>query len=217
VPVNRLTDADRKWALTAEYGGTGGKPLVAGLVMEEPDIEIGAGVSSKAISARRGPGGDLQTNHRNDHRNSHRNNNNDRRNHNNNNNNYGSSQAMNHRNRNSSGGNHGNNSGGGGRDRMQNHQHNNQNSGNNNNKPSTNPTQTFIPASYSQANMPLPAPTSTGFVNANGPPAFGGTTQNMMQLFQSMGMMNGQNGFNGQQGMNGHGQGYGGQNGGYRQ
>lgn len=33
--------------LTAEYGGSGGKPIETGLVVEEPDIEIGAGVSSK--------------------------------------------------------------------------------------------------------------------------------------------------------------------------
>ena len=33
--------------LTAEYGGTGGKPIEGGQVVEEPDIEIGAGVSSK--------------------------------------------------------------------------------------------------------------------------------------------------------------------------
>lgn len=43
----RLTDADNKWMLTAEYGGSGGKPIETGLVVEEPDIEIGAGVSSK--------------------------------------------------------------------------------------------------------------------------------------------------------------------------
>ena len=35
--------------LTAEYGGTGGKPIESGLVVEEPDIEIGAGVSSKGM------------------------------------------------------------------------------------------------------------------------------------------------------------------------
>ncbi|MCJ1450305.1 hypothetical protein MMC28_000635 [Mycoblastus sanguinarius] len=52
IPIDRLTDADRKWMLTAEYGGTGGQPIEAGLVAEEPDIEIGAGVSSKAISRR---------------------------------------------------------------------------------------------------------------------------------------------------------------------
>lgn len=38
--------------LTAEYGGSGGKAIESGMVVEEPDIEIGAGVSSKAISRR---------------------------------------------------------------------------------------------------------------------------------------------------------------------
>lgn len=47
IPIDRLTDADRKWMLTAEYGGTGGRSIEAGMVVEEPDIEIGAGVSSK--------------------------------------------------------------------------------------------------------------------------------------------------------------------------
>lgn len=37
--------------LSAEYGGTGGKPIEAGMVVEEPDIEIGAGVSSKGRSS----------------------------------------------------------------------------------------------------------------------------------------------------------------------
>jgi len=52
IPIERLTDADRKWMLTAEYGGSGGRPIETGMVVEEPDIEIGAGVSSKAISRR---------------------------------------------------------------------------------------------------------------------------------------------------------------------
>ncbi|KAF2865568.1 hypothetical protein BDV95DRAFT_586047 [Massariosphaeria phaeospora] len=52
IPISRLTDADRKWVSTAEYGGTGGRALEGGMVIEEPDIEIGAGVSSKAISRR---------------------------------------------------------------------------------------------------------------------------------------------------------------------
>ena len=52
IPVDRLTDADRKWMVTAEYGGTGGKPIEGGMIVEEPDIEIGAGVSSKAMSRR---------------------------------------------------------------------------------------------------------------------------------------------------------------------
>ena len=51
IPISRLTDADRKWVLTAEYGGTGGKALEEGMVIEEPDIEIGAGVSSKGESS----------------------------------------------------------------------------------------------------------------------------------------------------------------------
>jgi len=38
--------------VTAEYGGNGGKPIEPGMVVEEPDIEIGQGVSSKAISRR---------------------------------------------------------------------------------------------------------------------------------------------------------------------
>ena len=36
--------------LTAEYGGTGGLAIESGMVVEEPDIEIGAGVSSKGMS-----------------------------------------------------------------------------------------------------------------------------------------------------------------------
>lgn len=54
IPIIKLTDADRKWMLTAEFGGTGGKPMESGMVVEEPDIEIGQGVSSKAISRRMG-------------------------------------------------------------------------------------------------------------------------------------------------------------------
>ncbi|EGP89813.1 uncharacterized protein MYCGRDRAFT_18762, partial [Zymoseptoria tritici IPO323] len=52
IPIHKLTEADMKWLLTAEYGGTGGKSLEGGMVLEEPDIEIGAGVSSKAMSKR---------------------------------------------------------------------------------------------------------------------------------------------------------------------
>lgn len=52
IPIDRLTEADRKWMLNAEYGGTGGRAIEPGMVVEEPDIEIGAGVSSKAISRR---------------------------------------------------------------------------------------------------------------------------------------------------------------------
>ena len=38
--------------LTAPFGGSGSRPIVTGICVEEPDIEIGAGVSSKAISRR---------------------------------------------------------------------------------------------------------------------------------------------------------------------
>ncbi|KAI5457980.1 hypothetical protein BGZ63DRAFT_363437 [Mariannaea sp. PMI_226] len=52
IPIQKLTDADKKWMLTAPYGGSGGRPIETGMCVEEPDIEIGAGVSSKAISRR---------------------------------------------------------------------------------------------------------------------------------------------------------------------
>ncbi|KAK9239727.1 hypothetical protein V1525DRAFT_15982 [Lipomyces kononenkoae] len=52
IPIDRLTEADKRWVTSADFGGTGGRPLEPGLVVEEPDIEIGAGVSSKAISKR---------------------------------------------------------------------------------------------------------------------------------------------------------------------
>ncbi|KAF5550621.1 Rpb7-binding seb1 [Fusarium napiforme] len=52
IPIHKLTEADRKWMLTAPFGGSGGQPIETGLSVEEPDIEIGAGVSSKAISRR---------------------------------------------------------------------------------------------------------------------------------------------------------------------
>lgn len=62
IPIQRLTDADKAWVVKAQWGGTGGEPLVSGIVIDEPDIEIGAGISSKAMSkkmptnsARNGP------------------------------------------------------------------------------------------------------------------------------------------------------------------
>ncbi|KAJ8610909.1 hypothetical protein MRB53_038297 [Persea americana] len=51
IPLSRLTDADRKWMLTADYGGTGGQPITSGMVVEEPDVIVGAGVSSKGMLA----------------------------------------------------------------------------------------------------------------------------------------------------------------------
>ena len=52
IPIHRLTDADKKWSLNAQWGGTGGQPLTSGIVFEEPDIVVGEGVSSKAISQK---------------------------------------------------------------------------------------------------------------------------------------------------------------------
>ena len=70
IPIHKLTDADMKWLLTAEYGGTGGRKVEGGMVLEEPDIEIGAGVSSKAMSKRvlpeQGPPAAAKRQHRDD-------------------------------------------------------------------------------------------------------------------------------------------------------
>lgn len=52
IPLHRLTDADKKWCVHAQWGGTGGAPLQGGVVFEEPDIIVGEGVSSKAISQK---------------------------------------------------------------------------------------------------------------------------------------------------------------------
>ncbi|WLF80810.1 hypothetical protein PVL30_004599 [Lodderomyces elongisporus] len=62
IPIDRLTEADKTWFVSAQWGGTGGQPMASGMVVDEPDIEIGAGISSKAMSrkmptnsARNGP------------------------------------------------------------------------------------------------------------------------------------------------------------------
>lgn len=52
IPIARLTDADRQWIVQAQWGGTGGQPLVSGIVVDEPDIEVGSGISSKAMSKK---------------------------------------------------------------------------------------------------------------------------------------------------------------------
>ncbi|KAL2890919.1 Rpb7-binding protein seb1 [Ceratocystis lukuohia] len=52
IPINALTEADVKWMHTAKFGGCGDIEITSGMCVEEPDIEIGAGVSSKAISRR---------------------------------------------------------------------------------------------------------------------------------------------------------------------
>lgn len=50
INIDILTPADGKWLTTAAYGGTGGRKVEAGMVLEEPDIEVGSGVSSKGMS-----------------------------------------------------------------------------------------------------------------------------------------------------------------------
>lgn len=52
IPIQRLTEADKQWVVKAQWGGTGGEPLVSGMVVDEPDIEIGTGISSKAMSKK---------------------------------------------------------------------------------------------------------------------------------------------------------------------
>lgn len=53
IPIQRLTDADKKWLVNAEWGGsTPELDLQPGLFVEEPDIEVGHGVSSKSISRK---------------------------------------------------------------------------------------------------------------------------------------------------------------------
>ena len=52
IPLHRLTDADKKWSVAAQWGGTGGQPLVGGVVYEEPDITVGEGISSKSMSQK---------------------------------------------------------------------------------------------------------------------------------------------------------------------
>ncbi|KAH3687813.1 hypothetical protein WICPIJ_001188 [Wickerhamomyces pijperi] len=53
IPIARLTDADKRWITMAQWGGIGSENhLVPGFVMEEPDIEVGEGVTSKAISKK---------------------------------------------------------------------------------------------------------------------------------------------------------------------
>lgn len=86
IPVQRLTDADKKWIISAEWGGsTPDLPLQDGLFVEEPDIEVGHGVSSKSIS-RKMPTNSSQNGPKSDNRNNNNNNNN---NHSNNNSNHG--------------------------------------------------------------------------------------------------------------------------------
>ncbi|PKK74655.1 hypothetical protein RhiirC2_738311 [Rhizophagus irregularis] len=55
IPLSRLTETDRKWLITSKCGGTGGRPVVGGVVVEEPDIVIGEGFSSGSANKKIGP------------------------------------------------------------------------------------------------------------------------------------------------------------------
>ena len=87
IPIQRLTDADKKWIISAEWGGsTNDLPLQSGLFVEEPDIEVGHGVSSKSIS-RKMPTNSSHNGPKSDNQQRNNNNYNNHNNHNNHNNN----------------------------------------------------------------------------------------------------------------------------------
>ncbi|CAG8561517.1 3003_t:CDS:10 [Ambispora gerdemannii] len=46
IPLARLTETDKRWLKTSEVGGTGGRELIGGVAIEEPNIVIGEGPSS---------------------------------------------------------------------------------------------------------------------------------------------------------------------------
>ncbi|KAG9284614.1 hypothetical protein G9A89_004656 [Geosiphon pyriformis] len=46
IPLARLTETDKRWLTTTGVGGTGGRALIGGVAVEEPDIVIGEGPSS---------------------------------------------------------------------------------------------------------------------------------------------------------------------------
>lgn len=50
IPCVRLTEFDRKWAMSSEYGGTGGLPVEPGQVMQEPDVDVGtSGLGARSM------------------------------------------------------------------------------------------------------------------------------------------------------------------------
>ncbi|CAI5759966.1 unnamed protein product [Candida verbasci] len=52
IPIQRLTDADKTWLVNSQWGGTGGQPISSGMCVVEPEIQVGAGLSSKALSQK---------------------------------------------------------------------------------------------------------------------------------------------------------------------
>ncbi|CAG8524384.1 10960_t:CDS:10, partial [Acaulospora colombiana] len=49
-----IKETDRKWLLTSKCGGTSGRPVIGGIVVEEPDIVIGEGFSSGSSNKKLG-------------------------------------------------------------------------------------------------------------------------------------------------------------------
>ncbi|CAJ0747453.1 24743_t:CDS:2, partial [Entrophospora sp. SA101] len=54
IPITKLTETDKKWLVTSKQGGTGGRPVVGGVVVEEPDIVVGEGLSCGSINKKMG-------------------------------------------------------------------------------------------------------------------------------------------------------------------
>ncbi|CAJ0760520.1 8569_t:CDS:2, partial [Entrophospora sp. SA101] len=54
IPISKLTETDKKWLITSKQGGTGRRPIVGGVVVEEPDIVIGEGLSCGSINKKIG-------------------------------------------------------------------------------------------------------------------------------------------------------------------
>lgn len=52
VPIFRLTASDIQNIKTSEIGGTGGRALKSGDVIEEPNVKLGTGLGSRPLSAR---------------------------------------------------------------------------------------------------------------------------------------------------------------------
>ena len=59
ITISQLTDIDYEWLQNSKTGGTGGQPVVAGMVVDEPDIDVKqAGQSSRWIARNQENGRD---------------------------------------------------------------------------------------------------------------------------------------------------------------
>ncbi|CAJ0834997.1 12586_t:CDS:2, partial [Entrophospora sp. SA101] len=48
----KMKKLTKKWLVTSKQGGTGGRPVVGGVVVEEPDIVVGEGLSCGSINKK---------------------------------------------------------------------------------------------------------------------------------------------------------------------